>query len=271
MNYKIEFENININICHFLYQSLQPFLEYLLNNINGNDSYFMSYNDFTKYLTFHKTMFEVIAENFEIKNSDNQEIADSKIIKFSPLVPYYNDKVFKCLRDLVYKKYSIVDRPLEIRYKVLYVREENQTRSHNMCARQIHNYEGIIKHFDLVLKNLSIIPFPEQIKLFSKISHLVCPEGTHITNVLFMNKKCRVLAIVNTGVFFDDRLVNYDCWQKTFGGEEFVDEINTNVIATKLITNKAQSITAPWYHRYNDHIDVDEFLEKKIIRWLNIN
>ena len=269
----VQFHAININICHFLYQTLQPFLEFLLSNREENNNYFVgSKRGFPgeSYLPFHRKMFEIIFNDFGIKDHDNREdIENICVVDFPPRSPYYNCEIFKYLRKLVYCEYNIIDKPLEEKYKVLYVRNENQTGAHNKCARMIKNYENIQGHFDLVLQNLSTIPLKDQMTLFSKISHFVCAEGTHISNVFFMNKKCRILAIINTGVFFDDRLENYDCWQKTFGGEEFVDEIHTNIIATKL-EDDFRGESAPWYHKYNHNIVIDEFLEKKVIKWLNI-
>ena len=97
MNFLIKFDCINCNICHFLYQTLQPFLEFLLSNKGKNNNYFIiSKKGFPgeSYLSFHKKMFEIIFNDFGIKNYDNYEdIKNINMIDFFPKWPYYNSEV----------------------------------------------------------------------------------------------------------------------------------------------------------------------------------
>jgi len=264
MNYLIQLKSPNSNITHFLYQSYQPYLEFILNNPKAE--IYMNHNILRKLPEYQRNLMELSFNKFNVINMTEPN-SQCKIIKIEPTKPYYKSDIFKIIRKMVYDKYNIIDTPLEIKYKVLYIRNEKQNG--NKIARRILNYEVIQHHFDFVLHSIVDLSFEEQIRLFSRISHLVCPEGSHLGNVIFMNKKCKILAIVNTGVFYDHRILPYDCWQKTFGGDEFVEEINTNIIATKLV--KSNIPEAPWYHRYNDHIYVDEFLSKKIKNWFSRN
>lgn len=272
MNYLIKLTDANINICHFLYQSFQPFLEYLINNTNNNNVYYMDYKGWSKRyrkLEYHQVMLDSIVDYFKIINYEGQDISNLKTINIIPVQPYYNYSIFKFLREQIYNKYNFVEKPLQEKYKVLYVRNENKSFIQSPGARQIRNYHLIEHNFDLVLQSLGNLSVENQMHLFSRMSHFVCPEGSHLANVIFMNKMCRVLAIINTGVFFDSRIVPYDCWQKVFGGEEFVSEIHTGIIATKLF--KSNIPEAPWYYRYNDHIIVDKHLKNKIEHWLKLD
>ena len=67
---------------------------------------------------------------------------------------------------MVYQKYNIIDVPLELKFKVLYVRDEKKGVQ-NCNSRKILNYEKIQHHFDFVLKSIVDLSFEEQIRLFS--------------------------------------------------------------------------------------------------------
>ena len=82
MNYLIKIHHININICHFLYQTLQPFLEFLLSNKGKNNNYFIiSKKEFPgeSYLSFHKKMFDLVLQNISIIPLKDQMTLFSKI------------------------------------------------------------------------------------------------------------------------------------------------------------------------------------------------
>ena len=154
MNYLIQLNNPNSNITHFLYQSYQPYLEFILNNINAD--IYMNHNILRKLPEYQRNLMELSFNKFNVRNitePNNQY----KIIKIEPTKPYYKSIIFKIIRKMVYNKYNIIDTPLEIKYKVLYIRNETQNSNmHNKLARRILNYEVIQHHFDFVLHNLLV-------------------------------------------------------------------------------------------------------------------
>jgi hypothetical protein len=95
--------------------------------------------------------------------------------------------IMNMIQEIIKKEYS--DTIFKESYKVLYFRNDATTR-------KMENYNNELDiYFDEIVYDFSCMSFENQVKLFMKCSHFVTIEGAHLTNVIFMNKKAKLLDI----------------------------------------------------------------------------
>lgn len=107
--------------------------------------------------------------------------------------------ILKIVKDAAEKEFP--DTKFQSKYRVLYFRDDAQRRKMRGYAKQLHHC------FDEVVYNMSALSFNDQVRLFMRCSHFVTIEGAHMTNVIFMDKRAKVLDISPTD----------NSWQVMFG------------------------------------------------------
>jgi len=90
---------------------------------------------------------------------------------------------------------------------------------------------------------LIICLFEKQVKLFMKCSHFVTIEGATVTNIIFMNKRAKVLVISPTN----------NSWQLMFGTSFAVNLFNYLVL---------------YLDNFNEDIRYDDKIEDAMITFL---
>ena len=259
----IKIVNFNSNIGHFLHEELQYVIDIIFKNndtlisiyipeyVKNNNSYrwhFGILNVLEKTNKNIKLIYD-IADNSKIicVNSSHQQIINIEYIKY--------------LRNIVYDYYNIDINNIQNPYKVLYTRINDTNRRH------IINYENVNNNFDLIIHSLNI-SFEEQVKLFSKTSHFVSVEsGAHFVNIMFMHPTAKAMNILTRTDFstIDNRLENYDSWQKRFGTSVLIKEFNINTKALVRIKHNSGDKD----HDMHDHVFLDDNLKNNIIQFLN--
>lgn len=260
---RIAFSSINSNIGHFLHQELQYLLDFLLKDISV-ELLLPEYIKIDKRFQWHYGIFNVLQSkntNFitvsEFENDENIHI----IHPGSPQL--INISYIKYLQKIVFEYYNVDIREKNDTYKVLYTRTGDTDRRH------ILNSESVKDQFDLIIDNLTL-PFEDQIKLFSKVTHFVSVEsGAHFVNIMFMKPNTRVMNILTRTDFstIDNRKENYDSWQLRFGTYIFVNEFNVDYKAEARIP--CSNGAASGDHDMHDHVLIDEKLKDNILTWLN--
>jgi capsular polysaccharide biosynthesis protein len=91
-----------------------------------------------------------------------------------------------------------------------------------MPRRKITNYNNELNHlFDKVITDMSSLSFDEQVRLFRKCAFFVTIDGAQMTNVIFMNKKSKILVITTK---------ENNCWTNLFGTNVCVDSVDECVL-----------------------------------------
>ena len=152
-------------------------------------------------------------------------------------------KILELVQEAIHKEYPEIE--YNGNYKVLYFR--NDARRRKMAGYQ----NQLDKYFDKIIYNMNI-SFEEQVKLFMNCSHFVTIEGAHLTNVVFMNKKAKVLDISPMN----------NSWQEMFGTSICVDTFINYYFNLRPSTRKAEDKI------FNSNIQFNLEIENKIIEFL---
>jgi hypothetical protein len=221
-------KNHPVNIGHFLHEVLfHGIVNYIEDNNNewilDNDLSDWEYNITTSVIKYLNIMFEV-----------NNTGIDTPFIKHDRNIKknIHFQSVMKIIRTSVFDNYDINQTIIEIpTYKVLYFRDDAR-------RRKMENYNNDLNYlFNEIVVNMGSKTFEEQVILFHKATHLVTIEGAHITNILFMNPRTKIL------IFSPTR----NSWQEMFGTSTLVNHLeimttggdfNSNINYNDKIKNK---------------------------------
>ena len=143
--------------------------------------------------------------------------------------------ILDLIQTIIKKEYS--DATFDENYKVLYFRNDAQRR------RMIGYDNKLDGYFDEIVYNFNSMSFEKQVRLFMKCSHFVTIEGANLTNIIFMNKKARVLDISPTN----------NSWQLMFGTSYAINMFNYLIL---------------YMDDFNKDIQYNEKIENAIISFL---
>ena len=259
MSTLLRISSYNLNIGHFLHESLDQLLQILRNNTQC--ILFIPNNLHTSNdLRWHSGIIKCLeseVDSFSTKkmNNSNKNL-DCLIINPEHPSKINVDNLFY-LRNIIFKHFKINDK-LEDTYKVFYTRIQDTKRRH------VYNYKSIENNVDLVIHSLNI-SFEETVKLFSKCSHFISVEGASFTNIIFMKSDAKMMDISTRTDFrsFDGRPWSHNSWQVMFGSHELIKEFNIKSKATERITcNKEED------HDFHDHIKITNDLKKDILKFI---
>jgi len=260
----LKFISFNSNIGHFLHEELQYLLDIILTSTNNNITvYIPKYVLEDNIYRWHYNILKIL-ENKNNKIKLIYTLEKDDIINIYPQHQMIkNIEHIKYITSIVFDYYNIqytIKNPL---YKVLYTRIKDTNRRH------ILNYEVLNSNFDLIIHSLDM-SFEDQVKLFSKMTHFVSVEsGAHFVNIMFMQKNAKVMNILTRTDFskIDNRIENYDSWQKRFGTSILVSEFNINTKANIRVDCGDGPCCGD--HDFHDHIFVDNELKNNILEFLN--
>lgn len=230
------------NIGHFFHEQLFHAIDIFLED--NTVKWILLGSDFNKWQEgFTKLMAKYL--NIEIVKDDASITNKIKVLtsqkNLRKSANYH--KILELVQEAIHKEYPEIE--YNGNYKVLYFRNDANRRKMTGYQNQLDKY------FDKIIYNMDI-SFEEQVKLFMNCSHFVTIEGAHLTNVLFMNKKAKVLDISPMN----------NSWQEMFGTSICVDTFINYYFSLRPSTRKEEDRLFHADIKYNLEI------ENKIIGFL---
>jgi hypothetical protein len=232
-NIKHCWKNHPVNIGHFLHEMIfHAIVEYIKDN---SIKWFLD-NDLSDWeYNITKCVIDHLHINFEINNTgvDTPSVKYDRNIKSNK----HFKEVIQIIRSCVFNCYKLeeknINRPS---YKVLYFRDD-------ASRRKMLNYNNDLNHlFDEIIVDMGSKTFEEQVSLFHKTTHFVTIEGSHLTNIIFMNVNTKIL------VFSPIR----NSWQEMFGTSTLVNQFEIKTTGGD----------------FNSNIDYNDNIKNKTINFL---
>lgn len=213
------------NIGHFFHENLFYALDSYLHNKN---IIWVLHTNLTEWeLQFTTLCIKHLKISYTFHNLTNYRTGLPYVINLSPNF----NIILQLIQEIIKKEYP--DTKFNGNYKVLYFRND-------ASRRKMLGYKGNIDiYFDEIVNDMSSLSFEKQVKLFMKCSHFVTIEGAHLTNIIFMNKKAKVLDISPTN----------NSWQLMFGTSQCVDVFHNFILNLD---------------NFNSNIQYDEKIENEI-------
>jgi hypothetical protein len=194
---------ISTNIGHFFHENLFYAISAFIDN-----------NDITWTLCIHLQEWEMkltqlCAEYLNIQCEYSDLSGYRSGLDYGIKKTHNFDRVLEIIQNSIKMKFPEIE--FQESYKVLYFRNDAH-------ARKMIGYENTIdEYFDEIIYDMSSLSFEDQVKLFMKTSHFITIEGACLTNVIFMNKRAKVLSITP----------HMNSWQLMFGTSICVDTFET--------------------------------------------
>jgi len=176
---------ISTNIAHFFHENLFYAIADFLENRNTNTNTVWT-------LCIHLQEWELkltqlCAEYLNIP-CEYSDLSDYRSgLSFDIKQNKHFNTVMEIIQNSIKLKYPEVE--FQPQYKVLYFRDD-------AWARKMIGYKNTLdQYFDEIIYDMSSLSFDDQVKLFMKTSHFVTIEGACLTNIIFMDKRAKVLSI----------------------------------------------------------------------------
>jgi capsular polysaccharide biosynthesis protein len=143
--------------------------------------------------------------------------------------------ILELIQTIIKKEYP--DATFNENYKILYFRND-------AARRRMIGYDNKLNgHFDEIIYNFNDMSFEKQVRLFMKCSHFVTIEGANLTNIIFMDKRAKVLDISPTN----------NSWQLMFGTSYAINTFNYLIL---------------YMDDFNKDIQYNEKIENAIVSFL---
>jgi hypothetical protein len=226
-------EKNKVNIAHFFHEFLFWGIDSILNNPS---TIFVLDNKLSEWeLSLTNLIIKHLHIEYEVNDLTYNHNGMYRInLKNSK---NYN-KIFNIVHDIINKEYHVIYDP---NYKVLYLRDETPRRKMISYNNQL-NYL-----FDEVITDMSSLSFEYQVKLFMKCGLFVTIDGAHMTNVIFMNKKSKILVLTTK---------EKHCWTNLFGTNICINSVDEHVLN---------------YSNFNDNIVYNDKIQEVITNFVTNN
>lgn len=224
-------EKHNVNIAHFFHEFLFWAIEAALNNPS---TIFVIDNKLSEWeLSLTKLIIKHLHVKYEVADLMYKHNGMNRI-NLKKSANYH--KIFNIIQQIMDKEYA--DIKYDPNYKVLYLRPE-------MPRRKIMNYNNELNHlFDEVITDMSSLSFDDQVRLFRKCSLFVSIDGAAMANIIFMNKKSKVLVVTTQA---------NNCW--------------TNMFGTCVCVSSVDECVLP-YPNFNDNIVYNDKVQEAITNFV---
>ena len=200
-------EKDKVNIAHFFHEFLFWGIESKLNN---SSTIFILDNKLSEWeLSLTNMIIKHLHIEYEVEDLTYCHNGMDRInLKKST----NHEKIFNIIHDIVNKEYDVEYNP---NYKVLYFRDETP-------RRKMINYDNQLNFiFDEVITDMSSLSFDYQVRLFMKCGLFVTIDGAQMTNIIFMNKKSKILVLTTK---------YNNCWTNMFGTNICIDTVKEHVL-----------------------------------------